>query len=171
MRHFRFSIAGLMGAVLVAAVGLAALLSASPIWAGTMLLLTYVVLGLAILCAVLRGHARRAWWLGFCVFGWGYLALERVGAGPNPIEPLTTVMLEELGLWLDGPVLHNGGVAWRSPLNPWYEQNGYCLCALLAAVAGGILGRLCFAAPADRSASGETVPRRPVRPPGRGGPG
>ncbi len=73
MRTVRFSIAGLMGAVLVAAVGLAALRIASPIWAGAMLLLTYVVLGLAILCAVLRGRAERAWWLGFCVFGWGYL--------------------------------------------------------------------------------------------------
>ena len=81
MRTVRFSIARLMGAVLVAAVGLAALRNASPIWAGAMVLSTYVVLGLAILCAVLRGRAERAWWLGFCVFGWGYLASWGVGAG------------------------------------------------------------------------------------------
>ena len=88
MRHFRFSIAGLMGAVLVAAVGLAALLSASPIWAGAMVLLTYVVLGLAILCAVLRGPAERACWLGFCVFGMGYMAVMFAAADAAGVTSL-----------------------------------------------------------------------------------
>ena len=40
MQFLRFSIAGLMGAVLIAAVGLVALRFASPIWAGATLLAT-----------------------------------------------------------------------------------------------------------------------------------
>ena len=75
MRIVRFSIAGLMGAVVVAAVCLAALRNASQAWSGAIFLLTRGVLGLAIINAIYRRGADRAWWLGFCLFGWGYLAL------------------------------------------------------------------------------------------------
>src|SRR5262245_44347955 len=78
MRNLRISIAGLMGIVPVAAVGLAALRNASPTWAGPTYLGGRGVLGLAILCAIYAQGARRAWWLGFCLFGWGYLALMAV---------------------------------------------------------------------------------------------
>ncbi len=71
----RFSIAGLMGIVLVAAIGLAALRNASETWAGVMLLLTCGALALAVVGVVCRAEAERAWWLGFALFGWGYLAL------------------------------------------------------------------------------------------------
>ncbi len=74
-RSIRFSIAGLMGAVLVAAIGLAALRNASETWAGVMLLLTCGVLALAVVGVVCRAGSERAWWLGFALFGWGYLAL------------------------------------------------------------------------------------------------
>jgi hypothetical protein len=75
MRFVRFSIAGLMGAVLTAALGLTALRSASETWAGAALLLTCGVLGLAVVGVVSRAADERAWWLGFALFGWGYLAL------------------------------------------------------------------------------------------------
>jgi hypothetical protein len=158
MRTVRFTIAGLMGAVLIAAVGLAALRNASPIWAGAMVLLTYVVLGLAILCVLLRGRTERAWWLGFCVFGWGYLGSWGVGYEVDAIKLPTTAMLEALGPWLGVPVLHSMGLDTTDRLNPWYEQVGQCLGTLLAAVVGGILARLLFAAPTARSESDETVP-------------
>ena len=71
MRKPRFSIAGLMTIVLVAAVGLAALRSPSPAWAGTLFMVTCGVFGLAIVGAIYRVGVARAWWLGFCVFGIG----------------------------------------------------------------------------------------------------
>ena len=75
MRKPRFSIAGLMSIVVVAAVGLAALRSPSLAWASTLFMVTCGVFGLAIVGAIYRVGVARAWWLGFCVFGLGYLAV------------------------------------------------------------------------------------------------
>ena len=167
MRVVRFSIAGLMGAVLIAAVGLAALRNASQAWDGAMILLTYAVLGLAILCAILRGRAERAWWLGICVFGWGYLAL--VARARNDITELpTTTLLEAIGPWFSvslPPSPFEVDADSTNRWNPWYVPIGQSLCTLLAALLGGILAGLFFASRADRSESGETGPRPTVRPP------
>ena len=75
MRTVRFPIAGLMWAVVVAALGLAALRNASDIWAGATFLVTCGVLCLALVGIVCRTNESRAWWVGFALFGWGYLAL------------------------------------------------------------------------------------------------
>ena len=58
MHTFRFRVAGLMGAVLVIALGLAALRDASETWAGMTFLLTCGVLCLAIVGIVCGGIAR-----------------------------------------------------------------------------------------------------------------
>lgn len=71
----RVSIAALMLVVLVCAVAVAALRQASDAWAGGLLMLTLAVLGSAVFGAVYRREGRRAFWLGFAAFGWGYLAL------------------------------------------------------------------------------------------------
>jgi hypothetical protein len=73
-RSLRFSIAGLMGAVLVAAVGLAALHDSSATWSGVIFLLTCAILSLGIVGLVF-GKAERVWWFGFSLFGWTYLAI------------------------------------------------------------------------------------------------
>src|SRR2546425_859807 len=73
-RRTRFSIAGLMGLVLVASLGFATLRIDPSICAGLMHLVTTGVLALAIVGVVCRGSAERAWWLGFALFGWGFLA-------------------------------------------------------------------------------------------------
>src|SRR5262249_39761145 len=75
MRSAHFTIAGLMGAVLVAAIGFAALRNASETWAGVIFLLTCAVLCLSIVGVVCRGLPARAGWLGFALFGWGSLIL------------------------------------------------------------------------------------------------
>lgn len=75
MSRPRFSIAGLMGLVVVVAVGVAALRSGSEDWAGIVLTLTLGLLGAAVLGAIYRTGPRRAFWVGFALFGWGYLAL------------------------------------------------------------------------------------------------
>ncbi|HEV3120252.1 MAG TPA: hypothetical protein VGY53_00045, partial [Isosphaeraceae bacterium] len=75
MRAPRFSIAGLMGLVLATSLGLAALRYASPTLAGVVLMVTCSALALAVVGVACRGEAERAWWLGFALFGWGYLIL------------------------------------------------------------------------------------------------
>ena len=72
MRSFRFSIAALMWVVLLAAIASAGLAYPSTHWAGVAALLTRGMLCLALVGAVCRTGARRAWWLGFFVFGWAY---------------------------------------------------------------------------------------------------
>ena len=54
MRSLRFSLAGLMGVVLLAAIGFAALRSPSETWAGALLLATLAALGIATVGAFCR---------------------------------------------------------------------------------------------------------------------
>jgi hypothetical protein len=71
--RIRFSIAGLMAAVLVLAVGFAGLRAASPLWASGIFTMTVTVFAGAIVgAAACHGPSRFAW-LGFGVFGWTYL--------------------------------------------------------------------------------------------------
>jgi hypothetical protein len=72
----RISIRSLMAFVLVAAVGLAALRNASELWAGIMLLFALAAVGVAILGTALSRGRERAGWLGFVVFGGGYLVVS-----------------------------------------------------------------------------------------------
>src|SRR5947209_4142181 len=76
MSRPRISLARLMALVVVFAVGVAALRDASETWAGIVLLATLGFLAASILGVVYRSGGRRAWWLGFALFGWGYFALS-----------------------------------------------------------------------------------------------
>jgi hypothetical protein len=75
MRTLRVSLFGLMGFVLAVAVALAAFRNANQGWAGVFYLLTWAVLSLSVVGAICRKGTKRAWWLGFALFGWGYLSL------------------------------------------------------------------------------------------------
>jgi hypothetical protein len=75
MSRPRLSLSGLMVLIFVVGVGIAALRDASETWAGIVLLLTLGLLAVSILGVVYRREARRAWWVGFALFGWGYAAL------------------------------------------------------------------------------------------------
>ena len=68
MRHV--SILGLMIFVLACGVGTAALTASTAIWDSIVFSATLLILTAAILLAV---HGRRAFWLGFALFGWAYL--------------------------------------------------------------------------------------------------
>jgi hypothetical protein len=71
----QFSIRGLLIAVTILCVGIAALLNANGWWEAGMWGGTLFVLAIAILLAVYRHEERRAFWLGFSVLGWLYLAV------------------------------------------------------------------------------------------------
>jgi hypothetical protein len=92
----RFSIRTLMAVILVSAVGLAALRNANELWAGIMLLAVLIIVGMAILGAILLRGRDRAWWLGFALFAGGYLALAFTSlAAPVVMPKLATTHLLE----------------------------------------------------------------------------
>lgn len=86
-RTFRFSIARLMGLVILAAIGVAALRQSSEAWAGTLLLITLGAIAIALAGAFTREPVERAGWLGFALFGGGYLALAYTISTPNSTLP------------------------------------------------------------------------------------
>ena len=70
----RISIRGLLGFVAAIGVPLGVLL-AKEAWTDFLLNALWVLLGTAILAAIYRQGASRAFWVGFNVFAWGYLML------------------------------------------------------------------------------------------------
>ncbi len=175
MRRFRFSIAGLMGIVLIAAVGLAGLRNASALWAGTLLMLTCATLALAVVGAIYCRGPRQAWWLGFAIFGWGYLALLKCCSDPSvALHPLS-VLLEIFGVRvilppprgiMGGSVGGPGfGGAFGGPSGPpplvdrSFAIVAQCLWTLAIATAGSILARIVFAS--ARTDRAEETPQPP----------
>jgi hypothetical protein len=76
----RFTIGGILAIVLFAAVGLAGRKEPTELWDGAVFGLTLVMLLASVLQAVHAGGSRRAYWLGFALFGWAYVALCQVPA-------------------------------------------------------------------------------------------
>ena len=95
MRRIRFNIASLLIAVLFVAVGFAAQRESNEVWDSGLFTLTLTVLLISILLAIHRSDARRAFWLGFALFGWTYLGLSLV----PPIE--TRLMTTKALTYLD----------------------------------------------------------------------
>ena len=143
VRTIRFSIAGLMGAVLFVAIGFAALRSASEAWSGALFLATRGVIGLALVGAICRRGPQRAWWLGFAVFGWIYMGSSFEPFYYWPKIP-TQTLLEQLGARMFGTgknmTLYSSGHDGR------FLAIGHCLCTFLAAIFGAFLSRALFGA-------------------------
>jgi hypothetical protein len=78
MKRIRFNIANLLVTILVLVVGFAALRESSDLWDNGVFTLTNGVLLISILLAVHRTEPRRAFWIGFALFGWVYLGLTFV---------------------------------------------------------------------------------------------
>ena len=100
MRRMRFSIGGLMGFVVLVAVGFGALKAANPLWASAFYSLAFVGLIASVLVAIQARGRKRAFSIGFSVAGWAYFLL--VFVLPSPISSsfeapmfLTTSLLEE----------------------------------------------------------------------------
>jgi hypothetical protein len=72
MSDATFSLRTLMVLVTLSAVGCFALAQHTPWWASIMLTLTYGLLLLGTLSAVVRNGSGRVFWLGFAVSGWAY---------------------------------------------------------------------------------------------------
>jgi hypothetical protein len=148
MRSIRFSIAGLMGAVSIAALGLAVLRSGLlDVWAGVALGATCGVLGVAVIGVACRGATERAWWLGFAVFGWGYMALafwSPFDSARLPTVTLLVPLFEKVKVWAIGVF---GSGQFRGPVDQCFAQIAHSFWALLAAILGGMLATALFAIP------------------------
>jgi hypothetical protein len=83
MSRFRFSIAGILRIVLFVALAVAALRSATDAWDSGVFGLTLLAFLAAVPLAIYRANGRRAFWLGFALFGWAYLSATLIG----PVEP------------------------------------------------------------------------------------
>ena len=165
MLRTRASIAGLMWVVLVVALGLAGLKSGTDLWSASIFLLTCAAMALGIVGIVCDAPAARRWWVGFTVFGVGYLILE-FWFPPRRFElmPLATDRLLE---WLGDIFLHRqrnlapaGGSYYVEGWVP-FSRIGHCLVALVIATAAGTLARAIFPAPAvavDRPSGSQPEP-------------
>src|SRR4051794_36337733 len=71
----RVSIAAMLSIVVVVALGLAAIRSASPAWAGALTSLTFFLLIVSWLGIAFRRGDDRAFWVGFALLGWSYILL------------------------------------------------------------------------------------------------
>jgi hypothetical protein len=96
MRHFRFSIRGLMVVIVLLCLAFAALRFPTPLWANIWFSLTVAALTLAVPAAVYRRGEQRAFWVGFAVCGWVYfiLALAPWMEGEAGFQLATTTILD-----------------------------------------------------------------------------
>jgi hypothetical protein len=117
MRRFRFQIGSLLILIVFLGVGFAALREATDLWDGIVVTLASGVLLVSLLLAIHRQAERRAFWVAFALFGWGYLGLIAIPS----IEPrlLTTRALAYLDSQVPGrPGLIEGTTSGAGNMDP-----------------------------------------------------
>jgi hypothetical protein len=110
MRRIRFTIASLLGAVVFVALAFAALREATEFWDSAVFSATLGMLLASVLLAVHRTERRRAFWLGFALFGGAYLIASL-------IPPVESRLLTTQGLvYLDSIIPGREGPSWLGRL-------------------------------------------------------
>lgn len=72
MPRFRFSMSRLLLIVLLVALGCAALVQSTPLWASVVVTITLLLLMLSAIMAITGRGSSRSFWIGFAVAGWIY---------------------------------------------------------------------------------------------------
>jgi hypothetical protein len=75
LKRYHFTLKGLMIAIVMIGVGIAALVRPTKLWAIVLPFLLLTLCLTAILGLVFRRGPKRAFWVGFAVFGWTYFVL------------------------------------------------------------------------------------------------
>lgn len=119
MRLPRFSIAEVLALIAILAVALAALRSPSYLWANVTFSLALVALVVALVNVVYGRGAGRAYWVGFSLSGWIYLAICSVPGLREAVCPrlATEVILDFLYPQLSPPSTTSSSVTVVTP-NP-----------------------------------------------------
>jgi hypothetical protein len=168
MGRYRFTLAALMAAVALIAVGVAALRSPTAIWASLVILLVLGAICGATVGAILRCGPDRGAWLGFAVFGWAYFLLTlspwggEYGLGPARfLTRASTALL--LRIDPDLVEMHVSGVEEFAVFTgtgksaSYYHGIFHALMAVIFAAAGALVGRV-VAVPGDPKPSRPTTP-------------
>ena len=158
MRRLRLSIAQLMLLVLFIGLAIGALRSPSRLMANAMWTATAGLLGWSVVAAILRRDHRRAFWVGFAVFGWLHLIvifeLYRANSADRNLLPLPSLLTSDLIDHLRNhvPPPQTGGVfvdttfiiRHVSYTFPYLEfgQIAHLIMTLVVAWVGGRMGRL-----------------------------
>lgn len=162
MPRLRFTIGSLLLAVLFAAIALAALWASTDPWDNAIFGLTLLVLATSILLAVHRRDRRRAFWLGFALFGWLYLGASLI----PPIEsrlPTTEALGHLQARWpkpTQTVIFMTQGMPpaqlWVSGTPQYFIEIGHSLLGIMIADLGGHLSRFLYGpGPGDQ----EKLPR------------
>jgi hypothetical protein len=148
----RISISGLMFLVILVALAFAAFRNPTELWAGSLFALTLGMLLLAPVGVAYRGGDKRLFWVGFAVFGYGYLALilatRALVPPPLPttmlidymfrrIQPDQTTTTDASVMIMTGPIIFNS-LSNVSGALPFF-QIGHSLATLLVASLGAVL--------------------------------
>src|SRR6185312_8019285 len=92
--------AGALCGIVFVAVGFAALREADELWDRWLFSLTLGLLLFAVLLAACRTGDRRSFWIGFALFGWGYLILFLIpSTGRMPITTKVSSQLHQTKLF------------------------------------------------------------------------
>ena len=161
MGPFRFRVRRLMGLVLAVSLGLAALRQADALWDSLTLAATFGTLLVAVLLAIHRRGERRAFWIGFALFGWAYLAMTMIPS----VEPrlptsrvlgyldsfapgrMTSFSLENRGRFTYPQIKITDGTSAVGLVRAWggnsenFVRIGHSLFALILAGIGGVISR------------------------------
>jgi hypothetical protein len=116
MRRFRFNIASLLAVVLFLAVGIAALREANDTWDSSLFSITISVLLISILLDIHRTEKRRAFWLGFALFGSAYMAISLAPLIESKL--ITTKVLD----YLDSKIRDRSFVSLSRVWDTWSSQ-------------------------------------------------
>jgi hypothetical protein len=173
----RVSSAGLIAASLIAVVAWAGLTHPSARRAEAMVLLMRGLVYLGIVGAVCRTGERRAWWLGFFLFGWTYSRIRYYSwvYVRFPTDTVLTMLAPTFGVPLAEPPLAAGQVTpfgvpvigvplAAGQVTPFehYLSIGHSLFVLMAALAGGFVAQALYIAAAAARAEANGDGTRPA---------
>ncbi|HWE36658.1 MAG TPA: hypothetical protein VG406_08830 [Isosphaeraceae bacterium] len=172
MRRPGASTVGLLGVLLLAGLGFAALRFNSAIVAGVAFLATWTILALGAIGACCRPAGRQAGWIGFAAFGLGYMVLVFGLRNPSPYQNAlpTTQLLEALRTRLEMHRPKSNLTYYPVDPNDHFLVLGHGSWALLAACVGGLTAHTFFGRgtfPSDVEARPAATAPAPM-PPARG---
>jgi hypothetical protein len=178
---FRFSIRTILIIIAYAAIALPGLVHPTRAWVGVMYGITVVLLFYSIVTAIYQTERARAFWIGFALFGVGYLGLLFGPFAELSLRLPTTQLLGSSCEIFHGPASYpaqNPYSSWLSPSSPLsfvvpsspsgYTNNptevpymfveiGQAIFAMLFAALGGVIAQYQYASRAGK----ETVRTRP----------